>query len=104
MNNIFEAIPADIPSEIFEDLIRNANFRLERIVSHGHASPDNEWYDQDDDEWVLLIEGSAQIEFQTDRRIANLTKGSILNIPAHSKHRVNWTQKENPTIWLTIHY
>ena len=104
MNNIFDEIPANVPEEIFAELIHNPNFRVERIVSRGHATPENEWYDQGDNEWILLIAGNAQIEFQTNQRIVNLIPGSFLNIPARSKHRVNWTQKETPTIWLAIHY
>jgi len=104
MNNLFEAIPADIPDELFNDLLSNPKLRIERIVSYGHASQENQWYDQEHNEWVLLIKGKAQIEFQSDNRIVTLGEGSFLDIPAHTKHRVNWTKRKAQTIWLAIHY
>jgi len=87
--------------EFFEDLIKTNNFRLERIVSFGNKTPEGEWYDQDKDEWVSLIQGKATIVFDKNKSIT-LFAGDHITIPAHQKHRVDYTSQD--AIWLTIHY
>jgi cupin 2 domain-containing protein len=101
--NLFAAIPAHLPAELFTTLHRAAGLRIERIVSQGHASPDGFWYDQDEDEWVVLLEGSATIRFADDPEPVELTRGSYLHIAAHRKHRVARTSATEKTIWLAIH-
>ena len=101
--NLYTEIPDDIPEEIFQTLIKTDSIRIERIVSHGHISADNFWYDQDEHEWVLLLDGQASIEFEnTD--VHELHAGDFLNIPAHVKHRVVYTHPDKPSIWLAIFY
>lgn len=102
--NLLDALPANLPEELFTTLFRGNNFRVERIVSQGHASPLDFWYDQDDNEWVLLLEGNAAIQFEGDAEPVELRRGSYLNIPAHAKHRVVWTDPDQKTVWLAIHY
>ena len=102
--NLFEAIPADLPEELFTTILQGGSFRVERIVSEGHASPPDFWYDQDDNEWVLVIDGSAVIEFESQPDPVELRRGSYLNIPAHAKHRVVSTDPNEKTVWLAIHY
>jgi len=75
---------------------------VERIVSHGHCSPDGFWYDQGQYECVLVIQGAARIEFED--RVLELRPGDFINIPAHHRHRVAWTTPDEPTIWLAVHY
>ena len=100
LENLFDAIPADLPNELTQALLATPQLRIERIVSYGHASPPGFWYDQDDDEWVLLLSGAARLQF--DCEVVELTAGSFVNIPAHRRHRVEWTAPEQRTVWLAI--
>ncbi len=77
--------------------------RIERIISKGHSSPQSGWYDQDKNEWVLLLKGEAVLLF-ADESSANLKSGDFINIPAHKKHKVEWTDPDTETIWLAVHY
>jgi cupin 2 domain-containing protein len=101
--NLFTEIPADLPEELFQTLLSTSNFRIERIVSHGHASPEGFWYDQETHEWVLLLAGAARLAFEGEEPI-DLRPGAFVNIPAHKRHRVEWTDPTQPTVWLAIHY
>lgn len=102
-NNIFASIPSDLKDEVFEDIIRSPNVRVERVVSKGQTSADVGWYDQDEHEWVLVLKGSAILEFD-DGSICKLSAGDYLNIPAHARHRVSWTDPDVATVWLAIFY
>jgi len=103
MANLFENIPDNLPVEHCTDLIKGGNIRIERIVSLGHTSPEFGWYDQDENEWVIIIEGSGTILFENGiERVLN--KGDYLNIPAHTKHKVIRTDPDNITIWLAVFY
>jgi len=84
-------------------LARGDGVRVERIVSHGHASPDAFWYDQTEAEWVVLLSGTARIGFTDGREVA-LTPGDHLHLPAHTRHRVTWTDPEQATVWLAVSY
>jgi cupin 2 domain-containing protein len=101
--NIFEKLPKDPQfSEVFDELIRTKELRLVRIVSHGQITPSGEWYDQEDDEWVILLTGRATLS--TDRgEIFELLPGDHLFIPAHCRHRVDKTTADPPCVWLALH-
>jgi cupin 2 domain-containing protein len=101
--NLFADIPADLPEELFQTLLSTSNVRIERIISLGHASPQGFWYDQETHEWVLLVKGAARLMFEGEEPI-DLRPGSFVNVPAHRRHRVEWTDSTQPTIWLAIHY
>jgi cupin 2 domain-containing protein len=101
--NIFDALPADVSTEVFEDIVRTPHVRIERILSKGHSSPEVGWYDQDENEWVIVLDGSGSILFEDGREVV-LNKGDYLNIPAHSRHKVLWTDKKGLTIWLAVFY
>ena len=103
MRNLFQDIPGDLPGELFDTLVRGEGVHIERIVSKGHASMENSWYGQEHDEWVLVLRGSARLAFQ-DGRVTSLGEGDWLEIPAHLKHRVAWTDPSRETIWLAVHY
>ena len=103
MNNIFDDIPEDLHSEVFESLVDSDNVRIERIISKGHTSPDTGWYDQDNNEWVIVLKGAAILTF-ADASTVKLRVGDHVNISAHEKHRVSWTTPDTETIWLAIHY
>ena len=87
--------------EAVTTLIRNPAFTLEHIVSRGAASPDGFWYDQDRDEWALLLRGEAELRFESGE-IVTLTAGDPLLIPAHCRHRVEHTSAD--AIWLALHH
>ena len=97
-------MPDEIPAEIFESLLETKNFRLERIVSGGQATPPGEWYDQANHEWVVLLKGGAGLRFEDEAETRVLQPGDYLLIPAHRRHRVEWTDPETPTVWLALHY
>ena len=102
--NLFDGIPDELPEELFTTLLAADGLRIERIVSQGHASPPGFWYDQDENEWVVVLEGSAGIQFEGAGEPLELRRGSCLNIPAHTRHRVAWTDPKEKTIWLAIHF
>jgi cupin 2 domain-containing protein len=104
MANLFDPVPPEIPAEIIQVLQSTDNFRLERIVSAGQATPPGEWYDQDDHEWVALLSGSAGLRFEDEAGPRVLSPGDYLLIPAHRRHRVEWTDPKTPTVWLALHY
>lgn len=103
ISNLYEQIPALLKDELMDVLLTSPQIRIERIISKGHNSPKNFWYDQEQNEWILIIEGSAKIRFESDQ-IIDLKKGDYLNIPAHVKHRVEMTSNKTETIWLAIFY
>jgi cupin 2 domain-containing protein len=102
--NLFENLPADIPAELFTTVLRAHGFRIQRIVSQGQASPPGFWYNQEESEWILVLEGQAAVQFEGEPQAAELRRGSYLNIPAHVRHRVVWTDPSQKTVWLAIHY
>jgi cupin 2 domain-containing protein len=101
-SNLFADLPAGLPDEFFTTLLDAGSVRIERIVSHGHASPDGFWYDQDEHEWVVVLRGAARLRFEVGT--AEMKPGDFVNIPAHRKHRVEWTTPDEPTIWLAVRY
>jgi len=102
-NNIFQNIPDSIPDEVIEIITKSESIRIERIVSDGHSSPPDFWYDQDQNEFVILLSGSADLMFKNEK-VLHLTPGDYINIPAHEKHRVVSTDKKEKSVWLTVHY
>ena len=103
MKNLFSSIPNTVENEIFEDLLKHDNVRIERILSKGQSSPVEGWYDQEEHEWVIVLDGCGVVSFE-DGREMKLSKGDYLNIPAHVKHKVKWTDPDRITIWLAIFY
>lgn len=86
-----------------DELFAGDDFKLERIISTGHATPEGQWYDQDFDEWVVLLSGSAAIRFEDAPKEVSMRPGDYLLIPAHRRHRVEWTDGTKPTVWLALH-
>jgi cupin 2 domain-containing protein len=104
MTNLFADIPEQLPAEFFETILENTGFKLERIVSKGHATAAGQWYDQAKDEWVLLLKGSAGLRIEGRADLVVLKPGDHLHLPAHCRHRVEWTEPGSETIWLALHY
>ena len=103
VSNLLSDLPTAGAGESFQTLLSEPGLRVERIVSHGHASPQGFWYDQPDDEWVLLVTGTARLRFEGGEPV-ELTPGAYLRIPAHRRHRVEATDPTQPTVWLAIHF
>ena len=103
IGNLFEFIPEKGSEELFSELVRGDNIKIERIVSKGHSSPASGWYDQAEHEWVAVLKGAAKIAFENGEEV-HLTAGSYLTIPAHTNHKVTWTTPDTETIWLAVYY
>ncbi len=101
--NLLADVPAGAPEEIFTPLLERPGLKIERIVSNGQASPAGFWYDAPQDEWVLLVAGSAGLEVEGDASIHVMHPGAWLHLPAHRRHRVAWTDAAQPTVWLAVH-
>ena len=102
VKNIFETEGINLSDEFLETILPADSFFVERIISEGHASPQDFWYDQKTNEFVLLLKGEAEIQFEEESIV--LKPGDYLIIPKHKKHRVNRTHPKEKTFWLTIHY
>jgi len=102
--DVFSKIPEADGKEIFEILLQAEGFKLERIISTGQATPLGEWFDQDTNEWVILLRGGARLMFEGEEESVVMKPGDYIHIPAHRKHRVEWTDPEDKTVWLALHY
>jgi cupin 2 domain-containing protein len=102
LKSLFEDLPQHLPKELVQTLLSAANVRIERIISHGHASPEGFWYDLGQHEWVVVLKGAARLRFEDGT--VELKPGDFVNIPAYQKHRVDWTTPDEPTIWLGVRY
>jgi cupin 2 domain-containing protein len=100
--NLLRDLPAARGGEVTETLLAAPGLRIERIVSHGQASPPGFWYDQADAEWILLLAGAARLRFADEERDRVLVPGDHLDIAAHRRHRVSWTDPTQPTVWLAV--
>ena len=102
--NLKSGLPGHaLADEVAETLYRGSSVRIERIVSTGQVTPAGQWYDQESDEFVLLVTGAARLLIDGEERERDLASGDWLLLPAHCRHRVTWTQTDPPTVWLAIH-
>jgi cupin 2 domain-containing protein len=101
-SSLFQDIPEELPEELVSVLVEGVGVKVERIVSDGQASPEGFWYDQAQNEWVLLVSGSAVLAFEDGT--FELKPGDHLLIPAHQRHRVEATSQTEKTIWLAVFY
>jgi cupin 2 domain-containing protein len=102
--NLFANVPGRLAGEQVQELLTTPNVTIERIVSIGHSTAANQWYDQERAEWVLLLAGSAELLFEGETEPIRLQPGSYVHIPARRRHRVDWTDLAVPTVWLAIHF
>lgn len=102
--SLFADVPAKLTEEQIRTLAKGPGARIERIVSTGQATPPGSWYDQDRDEWVVVLRGDARLEFENRKRLVKLTAGDWISIAAHERHRVAWTSPDEPTVWLAVHF
>lgn len=103
MKNLYRDIPADLPEELIECLAGSGHVRIERIVSRGHATAPGDWYDQDRDEFVVLLRGAARLEWEGGEETP-MKPGDWTVIPARRRHRVNRTAEGEDTVWLAVHF
>ena len=104
MSNLFDDVPRSLSAEKIDVLLEVPGVRVERIVSTGHATPPGEWYDQDHDEWVAVLRGRARVRIEGEANDRTLSVGDHLLLHAHVRHRVEWTEPDEPTIWLAVLY
>lgn len=103
--SLLRPLPSEpLADETVETLVERPGLRIERIVSTGQATPEGEWYDQETDEWVLVVEGNARLRIEGEARDRELSAGDFVFLPAHCRHRVAWTDEVRPTVWLAIHF
>ena len=100
--NLLANLPQLLPEELTTVLQQGHGVRIERIVSTGHRSPDGFWYDQPENEWVVVLTGAARL--QVEDRVVEMLPGDSLNLLAHTRHRVDWTTPDEPTVWLAVFY
>lgn len=101
--NILQNLPLDLDKEIFETIFKNKNIKIERIISYGQTSPVDFWYEQEENEFILLLSGEARLEF-LDKPDLHLKKGDYTLLPSKLKHRVAFTSKSEVSIWLAIFF
>jgi len=105
VTNIFDNLPeAKIPDEISDMLCQGQSFSLKRIISTGHTAPEEGWFDQAENEWVILLKGNAKIAFENSSQEVTLLPGDYLFIPARTKHKVTFTTPNEATVWLALHF
>ena len=103
VRNLLADLPTELPEELVQTILARKSVRIERIVSTGHSSPEGFWYDQVQAEWVIVLTGEAKLLLE-DEKSYHMKPGDTINIPAHKKHRVEWTSENEPTVWLAVHY
>lgn len=103
MNNIFSDMPQSLAQEVFEDIVKSEHVRIERIISHGHSSPETGWYQQDENEWVIVLSGTGSLMLDNGEEF-ELGPGDYQLIPAQQRHKVIRTTADEPTIWLAVFF
>lgn len=105
-SNLFRDAPTPLtlPEEAVERIASGKGVRIERIVSTGHVSPDDFWYDSEECEWVTVLSGEGKLRFKEDDELVHLKVGDHITIGPHQRHRVDWTSQTEPTIWLAVYY
>ena len=104
IQNLFSDVPTGATDELVDVLAKSDHVRIERIVSNGQSSPERFWYDQAETEWVIVLKGEAELLFEGESAPQRLKQGDHVVIPPHKKHRVHWTDNDQPTVWLAVHY
>jgi len=103
-SSIFDGVPPIFTGEWVERIAGKKGVRIERIVSTGQTTPEGHWYDQETDEWVLVVAGAARLRIEGEATDRELGEGDWIFLPAHCRHRVTWTRAEPPTVWLAVHF
>lgn len=107
VGNIYEHLPKTSPDEVMTILAGSETLKIKRIVSTGQSTPPGEWYEQEDNEWVIVLMGAAELLFEKDNgsdRSMVMNPGDYVMIPAGRRHRVESTSLKETTVWLAVHY
>jgi cupin 2 domain-containing protein len=106
VRNIFHRVSsaAGPGGESIEEILVRPRLKIERIISHDHASPPGFWYEQPWNEWVIVLSGSAKLRFEDETEARPMAAGDYVFIPAEKRHRVDWTSETEPTVWLAVHF
>jgi cupin 2 domain-containing protein len=102
--NLFHGLPQPSSDEDFFTLVSATGVTIERIVSMGQASPPDVWFDQPMTEWVMVVKGAAEILFEGEDESVSLKAGDYILIPPRLRHRVAWTDPNQQTVWLAVHF
>lgn len=102
LRNLLTSLPSARDAEMSETLITAHGIRLQRIISFGQVSPEGSWYDQKEAEWVMLLTGRARLVIAGEAQERILGPGDAVYLPAHCRHRVEWTDPDHPTVWLAL--
>ena len=102
--NLLRDLPDARAGEITQLILAAPGVRIERSVSLGQASPPGFWYDQAEAEWVLLLAGAARVRFADEAEARLIGPGDWIEIAPHRRHRVDWTDPAQPTVWLAVFY
>jgi len=102
--NLLGSVPQKPKEEQFTELAASEHVRIERIVSRGHASATDDWYDEDDAEFVMVVAGAARLIFDGEEVPRALGPGDYAYIPPRKRHRVEWTDPHQATVWLAVHF
>ena len=102
MLNLLKFIPEIANQEHVDSLIDSKSVRIERILSKGQASPAGFWYDQAENEWVVLLQGAARLNVEGE--LLEMRQGDSVHLPRHCRHRIEWTTPDEVTIWLAVFY
>ena len=104
-DNLFAGLPrSTLEKEQFLELLSRPGLRIERIVSTGKCSPPDFWYDQAEGEWVIVLQGAARLRFADENEARTLQAGDFIDIAPHRRHRVDWTDPTQTTVWLAVFY
>ena len=102
--NFFSNIPRHMDDEVFDTILASNSFEIKRIVSKGNQSPPDYWYDQAKNEWLMVLKGAAGLKFENSKKLVEMMPGDYVHIPAHCKHRLEWTDPDAETVWLAVYY
>ncbi len=102
-SNLYEHIPAQLPEELTQILAASPSVRIERILSRGQVSVPDFWYEQEETEFVVVLQGEGHIEYESGE-VVTMGPGSYEVILPFTKHRVSFTDPEETTVWLAVFY
>ena len=104
VGNLLDDLPNELLEEFMETILSGRSFRLERIVSQGHKSPEDFWYEQSEHEWVIVLQGNGVLRFEENHADVSLSPGDHVHIPSGCRHRVESTSIQEKTVWLALFY
>ena len=104
VKNFYQNIPQAVDQEAFDRIVTGQTVQIERIVSFGQRTPLGEWLQAATDEWVMVLKGNARLCFKRDEKVVAMRPGDYVLIPAGTAHRVEWTDEQEPTVWLAVHF